>query len=82
MKAKGKTAPVKDEGERKKGLAMFGQKPPTPKMLRAFGGFGKGGLLEKLRVCDDLISVIMGQTHIDNAVCVCQWICYRFGFSI
>uniref|UniRef100_A0A8C1U8X7 Cyclic nucleotide gated channel subunit beta 3, tandem duplicate 1 n=1 Tax=Cyprinus carpio TaxID=7962 RepID=A0A8C1U8X7_CYPCA len=51
MKAKGKAAPVKDEGEKKKGLAMFGQKPPTPKMLRAFGGFGKGGLLEKLRVC-------------------------------
>uniref|UniRef100_A0A673HB29 Cyclic nucleotide-gated cation channel beta-3-like n=1 Tax=Sinocyclocheilus rhinocerous TaxID=307959 RepID=A0A673HB29_9TELE len=50
MKAKGKAAPVKDEGEKKKGLAMFGQKPPTPKMLRAFGGFGKGGLLEKLRV--------------------------------
>ncbi|XP_059391118.1 cyclic nucleotide-gated cation channel beta-3-like isoform X1 [Carassius carassius] len=49
MKAKGKTAPVKDEGEKKKGLAMFGQKPPTPKMLRAFGGFGKGGLLDKLR---------------------------------
>uniref|UniRef100_A0A8C1U771 Cyclic nucleotide gated channel subunit beta 3, tandem duplicate 1 n=1 Tax=Cyprinus carpio TaxID=7962 RepID=A0A8C1U771_CYPCA len=49
MKAKGKAAPVKDEGEKKKGLAMFGQKPPTPKMLRAFGGFGKGGLLEKLR---------------------------------
>ncbi|TRY56029.1 hypothetical protein DNTS_013859 [Danionella cerebrum] len=49
MKAKGKTAPVKDEGEKKKGLALFGAKPPTPKMLRAFGGFGKGGLLEKLK---------------------------------
>uniref|UniRef100_A0A8C2AR97 Cyclic nucleotide gated channel subunit beta 3, tandem duplicate 2 n=1 Tax=Cyprinus carpio TaxID=7962 RepID=A0A8C2AR97_CYPCA len=66
--AKGKTAPVKDEGEKKKGLAMFGQKPPTPKMLRAFGGFGKGGLLEKLRVCDDLMSGIMVQTHICNLV--------------
>uniref|UniRef100_A0A8C2KCL9 Cyclic nucleotide gated channel subunit beta 3, tandem duplicate 2 n=1 Tax=Cyprinus carpio TaxID=7962 RepID=A0A8C2KCL9_CYPCA len=74
MKAKGKTAPVKDEGEKKKGLAMFGQKPPTPKMLRAFGGFGKGGLLEKLRVCDDLMSGIMVQTHICNLVCVWQWI--------
>ncbi|XDV47767.1 hypothetical protein PO909_017326 [Leuciscus waleckii] len=61
MKAKGKTAPVKDEGEKKKGLAMFGQKPPTPKMLRAFGGFGKGGFLEKLKVCDDLIRVIIVQ---------------------
>ncbi|KAK2870276.1 hypothetical protein Q8A67_024668 [Cirrhinus molitorella] len=49
MKAKGKAAPVKDEGEKKKGLEMFGRKPPTPKMLRAFGGFGKGGLLEKLK---------------------------------
>ncbi|XP_051970100.1 cyclic nucleotide-gated cation channel beta-3 [Xyrauchen texanus] len=48
MKAKGKVA-VQDDGEKKKGLAMFGTKPPTPKMLRAFGGFGKGGLLEKLR---------------------------------
>lgn len=82
MKAKGKAAPTKDEGEKKKGLALFGPKPPTPKLLRAFGGFGKGGLLEKLKVCDYLISVVMVRTHIDNAVCVCQWICYRFQLSI
>lgn len=49
MKAKGK-GPVPDEKEKKKGLDLFGPKPPTPKMLRAFGGFGKGGLLAKLKV--------------------------------
>lgn len=50
MKAKGK-APAPEEKEKKKGLDLFGPKPPTPKMIRAFGGFGKGGLLEKLKVC-------------------------------
>ncbi|KAL4631046.1 cyclic nucleotide-gated cation channel beta-3-like [Arapaima gigas] len=47
MKAKGPATagPV----ERKKGLALFSEKPPTPKMLRAFAGFGKGGFLEKLK---------------------------------
>lgn len=59
MKAKGKAAPTKDEGEKKKGLALFGPKPPTPKMLRAFGGFGKGGLLDKLKVCVDLFRGLM-----------------------
>uniref|UniRef100_A0AAY4A912 Cyclic nucleotide-binding domain-containing protein n=1 Tax=Denticeps clupeoides TaxID=299321 RepID=A0AAY4A912_9TELE len=49
MKAKGPAA-AKVEEEKKKGLTMFGPKPPTPKMLRAFGGFGKGGLLDKLKV--------------------------------
>ncbi|XP_057178302.1 LOW QUALITY PROTEIN: cyclic nucleotide-gated cation channel beta-3 [Triplophysa rosa] len=48
MKAKGK-APAPDEKDKKKGLDLFGPKPPTPKMLRAFGGFGKGGLLAKLK---------------------------------
>ncbi|XP_028825954.1 cyclic nucleotide-gated cation channel beta-3-like isoform X2 [Denticeps clupeoides] len=48
MKAKGPAA-AKVEEEKKKGLTMFGPKPPTPKMLRAFGGFGKGGLLDKLK---------------------------------
>ncbi|XP_045919971.1 cyclic nucleotide-gated cation channel beta-3-like [Micropterus dolomieu] len=37
MKAKGPTAAKADE-EKKKGLALFGPKPPTPKLLRAFGG--------------------------------------------
>ncbi|XP_030623456.1 cyclic nucleotide-gated cation channel beta-3 [Chanos chanos] len=48
MKAKGPAA-AKAEEDKKKGLALFGPKPPTPKMLRAFGGFGKGGLLDKLK---------------------------------
>uniref|UniRef100_A0AAR2J884 Cyclic nucleotide-binding domain-containing protein n=1 Tax=Pygocentrus nattereri TaxID=42514 RepID=A0AAR2J884_PYGNA len=46
MKAKGPAAAKTDE-EKKKGLALFGNKPPTPKLLRAFG---KGGLLDKLKV--------------------------------
>uniref|UniRef100_A0AAY4A6N6 Cyclic nucleotide-binding domain-containing protein n=1 Tax=Denticeps clupeoides TaxID=299321 RepID=A0AAY4A6N6_9TELE len=56
MKAKGPAAAKADE-EKKRGLALFGTKPPTPKMARIFGGFGKGGLLEKLKVCNaELIS--------------------------
>uniref|UniRef100_A0AAQ4Q793 Cyclic nucleotide-binding domain-containing protein n=1 Tax=Gasterosteus aculeatus aculeatus TaxID=481459 RepID=A0AAQ4Q793_GASAC len=37
MKAKGPAA-AKAEVEKQKGLVLFGPKPPTPKMLRAFGG--------------------------------------------
>ncbi|MEQ2202909.1 hypothetical protein XENOCAPTIV_019850 [Xenoophorus captivus] len=37
MKAKGPPA-AKVEEEKKKGLALFGPKPPTPKLLRVFGG--------------------------------------------
>ncbi|XP_065115159.2 cyclic nucleotide-gated channel beta-3 [Paramisgurnus dabryanus] len=52
MKAKGPAAAKVDE-EKKKGLALFGPKPPTPKLLRAFGGGGgafiKKGFLDKLR---------------------------------
>nr|XP_055038296.1 cyclic nucleotide-gated cation channel beta-3 isoform X1 [Misgurnus anguillicaudatus] len=52
MKAKGPAAAKADE-EKKKGLALFGPKPPTPKLLRAFGGGGaafiKKGFLDKLR---------------------------------
>ena len=45
MKAKG---PVAAKGVTdKRGLSLFGPKPPTPKMLRAFG---QGGLLGKLKV--------------------------------
>ncbi|XP_030204178.1 cyclic nucleotide-gated cation channel beta-3-like isoform X2 [Gadus morhua] len=36
MKAKGPAA--KTEEQKKTGLALFGPKPPTPKLLRAFGG--------------------------------------------
>uniref|UniRef100_A0A3P8XAM5 Cyclic nucleotide-binding domain-containing protein n=1 Tax=Esox lucius TaxID=8010 RepID=A0A3P8XAM5_ESOLU len=49
MKAKGPAA-AKAEEDKKKGLALFGPKPPTPKLARVFGGFGKGGFLEKLKV--------------------------------
>uniref|UniRef100_A0A8C8D7N4 Cyclic nucleotide-binding domain-containing protein n=1 Tax=Oncorhynchus tshawytscha TaxID=74940 RepID=A0A8C8D7N4_ONCTS len=47
MKAKGPAA-AKAVEDKKKGLALFGPKPPTPKMLRVFGG-GKG-FLERLKV--------------------------------
>lgn len=36
--------------EQRRGLALFTEKPPTPKMLRAFGDFRKGGFLEKIKV--------------------------------
>uniref|UniRef100_A0A3B4CWE9 Cyclic nucleotide-binding domain-containing protein n=1 Tax=Pygocentrus nattereri TaxID=42514 RepID=A0A3B4CWE9_PYGNA len=49
MKAKGPAAAKADE-EKKKGLALFGPKPPTPKLLRAFGGFQKKGFMDKLKV--------------------------------
>lgn len=52
MKAKGPAA-AKVEEEKKKGLALFGPKPPTPKLLRAFGG---KNFLEKLRV--DILTVL------------------------
>ncbi|KAK2886255.1 hypothetical protein Q8A73_020201 [Channa argus] len=42
-KAKGPAAPKTNE-EKQKGLTLFGQKPPTPKMLKAFGG-----LMDKLK---------------------------------
>ncbi|KAL6488674.1 hypothetical protein MHYP_G00024150 [Metynnis hypsauchen] len=48
MKAKGPAAAKADE-EKKKGLALFGPKPPTPKLLRAFGGFQKKGFMDKLK---------------------------------
>ncbi|KAL1006717.1 hypothetical protein UPYG_G00075850 [Umbra pygmaea] len=48
MKAKG-PAGANIERDKKKGMMLFGPKPPTPKMARMFGGFGKGGFLEKLK---------------------------------
>uniref|UniRef100_A0A3Q1CEG7 Cyclic nucleotide-binding domain-containing protein n=1 Tax=Amphiprion ocellaris TaxID=80972 RepID=A0A3Q1CEG7_AMPOC len=47
-KAKG-PAGAKPE-EKPKGMALFGQKPPTPKLLKAFGNFRKGGVMDKLKV--------------------------------
>lgn len=49
MKAKGPAA-VKVEEEKKKGLALFGPKPPTPKLLRAFGRNFNKTFFEKLKV--------------------------------
>uniref|UniRef100_A0AAQ6IGP8 Cyclic nucleotide-binding domain-containing protein n=1 Tax=Anabas testudineus TaxID=64144 RepID=A0AAQ6IGP8_ANATE len=46
IKAKGPAA-AKTTEEKQKGLTLFGQKPPTPKMLKAFGNFG--GLMDKLK---------------------------------
>ncbi|XP_035597532.1 cyclic nucleotide-gated cation channel beta-3-like isoform X2 [Oncorhynchus keta] len=46
MKAKGPAA-AKAVEDKKKGLALFGPKPPTPKMLRVLGG--SKGFLEKLK---------------------------------
>uniref|UniRef100_A0A1A8JDU0 Cyclic nucleotide gated channel beta 3 n=2 Tax=Nothobranchius kuhntae TaxID=321403 RepID=A0A1A8JDU0_NOTKU len=48
MKTKAATGAQAKE-EKQKGLALFGQKPPTPKFLRAFGNLRKAGLLEKLK---------------------------------
>uniref|UniRef100_A0A3B5BJ33 Cyclic nucleotide-gated cation channel beta-3-like n=1 Tax=Stegastes partitus TaxID=144197 RepID=A0A3B5BJ33_9TELE len=36
-------AGAKTNEEKPKGMALFGQKPPTPKFLKAFGNFRKGG---------------------------------------
>ncbi|XP_068566197.1 cyclic nucleotide-gated channel beta-3 [Cebidichthys violaceus] len=48
MKAKGPAA-AKAEVEKKKGLALFGPKPPTPKLLRAFGGNINKNFMDKMR---------------------------------
>lgn len=49
MKAKGPAA-AKVEEEKKKGLALFGPKPPTPKLLRAFGGSINRNFIDKVKV--------------------------------
>lgn len=49
MKAKGPAA-AKVEEEKKKGLALFGPKPPTPKLLRAFGGNINKAIIDKMKV--------------------------------
>uniref|UniRef100_A0A3Q2TNI0 Cyclic nucleotide-gated cation channel beta-3-like n=1 Tax=Fundulus heteroclitus TaxID=8078 RepID=A0A3Q2TNI0_FUNHE len=35
--------------EKQKGLALFGQRPPTPKLFKAFGNLRKSGLLDNFR---------------------------------
>lgn len=49
MKAKGPAA-AKVEEEKKKGHALFGPKPPTPKLLRAFGGNINKDMFDRLKV--------------------------------
>lgn len=49
MKAKGPAA-AKVEEEKKKGLALFGPKPPTPKLLRAVGGTINKRMIDKMKV--------------------------------
>ncbi|XP_061613714.1 cyclic nucleotide-gated cation channel beta-3-like isoform X4 [Phyllopteryx taeniolatus] len=49
MKAKGPAA-AKVEEEKKKGLALFGPKPPTPKLLRLFGGGFNKKIIDKPKV--------------------------------
>lgn len=49
MKAKGPAA-AKVEEEKKKGLALFGPKPPTPKLLRALGGTINKTFIDKMKV--------------------------------
>lgn len=50
MKAKGPAAAKMEEAEKKKGLALFGPKPPTPKLLRAFGGTINKTIIDKVKV--------------------------------
>ncbi|KAG9333066.1 hypothetical protein JZ751_013534 [Albula glossodonta] len=38
------------EANKKTGMALFAPKPPTPKMLRAFGQFNKAAFIEKLKL--------------------------------
>ena len=50
MKAKGPAA-AKAAEDKKKGLTLFGPKPPTPKFLRLFGaGLNIQSLLERMKV--------------------------------
>ncbi|KAF7654522.1 hypothetical protein LDENG_00068600, partial [Lucifuga dentata] len=49
MKAKGPAAAAKAEEKKKKGLALFGPKPPTPKLLRAVGGNINKKLIDKIK---------------------------------
>ncbi|XP_041670657.1 cyclic nucleotide-gated cation channel beta-3-like [Cheilinus undulatus] len=48
MKSKGPAA-AKAEEDKKKGLALFGPKPATPKLLRAFGGNMNRAVIERLK---------------------------------
>ncbi|XP_047206412.1 cyclic nucleotide-gated cation channel beta-3-like isoform X2 [Girardinichthys multiradiatus] len=52
MKAKGPPA-AKVEEEKKKGLALFGPKPPTPKLLQVFGGNFNKKMFSRQKKADD-----------------------------
>uniref|UniRef100_A0A3B3YIF2 Cyclic nucleotide-binding domain-containing protein n=1 Tax=Poecilia mexicana TaxID=48701 RepID=A0A3B3YIF2_9TELE len=58
MKAKGPAA-AKVEEEKKKGLALFGPKPPTPKLLRAFGGNFNKKMFNQIKVSRRYLSHMM-----------------------
>uniref|UniRef100_A0A671NKA5 Cyclic nucleotide gated channel subunit beta 3, tandem duplicate 2 n=1 Tax=Sinocyclocheilus anshuiensis TaxID=1608454 RepID=A0A671NKA5_9TELE len=64
LKAKGPPPAAKGNEEKKKGLAQFGQKPPTPKLLRAFAGgaFTKKGFMDRLKVRNSNILYIFTYT--------------------
>lgn len=48
---KAKAPPAaKTKEEKPKGLTLFDAKPPTPKLLKAFHTFRKGGVMEKVMV--------------------------------
>nr|XP_019942828.1 PREDICTED: cyclic nucleotide-gated cation channel beta-3-like [Paralichthys olivaceus] len=49
LKAKGPAA-AKTNEEKQKGLTLFGTKPQTPKLIKAFADMRKGGFLDKLKV--------------------------------
>ncbi|CAB1431182.1 unnamed protein product [Pleuronectes platessa] len=48
LKAKG-PAVAKTAEEKKKGMTLFGTKPQTPKLMRAFADMRKGGFMERLK---------------------------------
>lgn len=58
MKAKGPAA-AKVEEDKKKGLALFGPKPPTPKLLRAFGGNINKNIIDRMRVTRAHVSLVV-----------------------
>uniref|UniRef100_A0A8D3CWW8 Cyclic nucleotide-binding domain-containing protein n=1 Tax=Scophthalmus maximus TaxID=52904 RepID=A0A8D3CWW8_SCOMX len=63
MKAKGPAA-AKAEEDKKKGLALFGPKPATPKLLRAFGGNLNKKLIERMKVTARQLSVTSKYLHV------------------
>lgn len=55
---KAKAPPAaKTNEDKQKGLTLFGQKPATPKLFRAFGNMRKGGLIDMMKVKYLYISV-------------------------